>query len=213
MKQANYLKIISLDCVGSTNDYAFSLACLGQREVTIIRAKEQIKGRGRGANKWMSVKDKGLYFSFILRPDNPVDQIVMLPLLFSYGLAKVLSDIVKAKIKWPNDVFIGNKKIAGILVEARSKASGAEFVIAGIGINISSNKKDIPDTATSLFLENNILYDKEIIFKKIIEKELDLYRKFKKGNIETLIDEIKSDPKYVDIKTLDLIKTNIINLR
>jgi len=213
MKQTNYLKIISLDCVESTNDYAFSMACSGQREITIIKARQQTKGKGRGVNKWVSAKDKGLYCSFILRPDNSVDEIVMLPLLFSYGLAKALLGIVKARVKWPNDVFVGDKKIAGTLVEARSKVDNAEFVIAGVGININANKKDIPDRATSLFLENNKLYDEEAIFKEIVEKELDLYRKFKKGNMKSLLAEIKSDAKLVDIKTFDLVKSNIINLR
>jgi len=213
MEQDNYFKIIFLDSVESTNDYAFSLACSGQKEVTVVRAKQQTKGKGRGVNKWASAKDKGLYLSFILRPKNPIDQIVMLPLLFSYGLGKAIRGIVKPKIKWPNDVFIKDKKIAGVLVEARSNKEHAEFVVVGTGININAGKNDIPELATSLFLENNKIYDDETIFKNIIAEELALYRKFKKGNIDTLINNIKFDAELVDQGSLKLVKNNIVNLR
>ncbi len=191
MKKNNkYIKFINLDIVDSTNNYAFRLAEKGQKEITVIRAMNQTNGKGRLIRKWESPAAKGIYVSYLLRPDNSLGEIYLLPLIFSLGVAKVLKPIISNNIKWPNDVMINNKKIAGCLVEARSNSKKADFVIAGIGININSNPEDIPPAATSLKIETGYIYDQNKIFEQLTTEILSLYNNFKKGNINILIKQI-----------------------
>lgn len=187
-----YLKIINLKSVDSTNNYAFKLAEKGEREITVVKADVQTQGRGRKNKSWFSPKDKGIYASFILRPSNSPQKTVLLPLIFSLGVSKVLSDIVEAKIKWPNDVMVGDKKIAGILAEARGDKQRIEFVVVGCGVNINAKKEDIPSSATSLYLETTNTYNLEELFKKFIKEIISLYKEFKKDNIEFLLGEISN---------------------
>ncbi|MCK5493751.1 MAG: hypothetical protein KAJ14_11635, partial [Candidatus Omnitrophica bacterium] len=80
MKKNNkYIKLINLDIVDSTNNYAFTLAEKGQKEVTVIRAVTQTSGKGRLARKWDSPPEKGIYVSFLFRPENPISEIYLLP--------------------------------------------------------------------------------------------------------------------------------------
>ncbi|MCK4917907.1 MAG: biotin--[acetyl-CoA-carboxylase] ligase [Candidatus Omnitrophica bacterium] len=191
MKKNNkYIKLINLDIVDSTNNYAFTLAEKGQKEVTVIRAVTQTSGKGRLARKWDSPPEKGIYVSFLFRPENPISEIYILPLIMALGVSKVLSPIIANYIKWPNDVMIKDKKVAGCLIEARSNSEKVDFVIAGIGLNINSNLNDIPSIGTSLKIETGNIHDQGEIFKKLTTEILNLYNDFKKGNINILIKQI-----------------------
>ncbi len=185
----SFLKIIKLETVESTNNYARKLAEKGEKEITVIRAECQAKGRGRRSNKWSSPQG-GIYASFILKPLNPLREIAILPMLFALGVCKTLKGIVNAKIKRPNDVYVQNKKISGILVETCGNEKGVDFVIAGVGININTKSHEIPAFTTSLYLETSNNYSIEDLFKKLISNEINLYSEFKKGNMDKLIDQI-----------------------
>jgi BirA family biotin operon repressor/biotin-[acetyl-CoA-carboxylase] ligase len=191
MKANNsFLKIINFESVTSTNDYAYELAQEGFDEVVVVRAALQTKGRGRQGNTWVSPAGKGIYASFLLKPPNPLKEIIFLPLIFSLAVADSLKDIVDARIKWPNDVMVGESKICGVLVEARSLEQRADFVIAGVGINVNSKGEELPDCATSLYLETGKTYDIDELFRKFTTKAIALYNEFKKGNIEMLLDNL-----------------------
>jgi len=187
----SFLKIINLDSVDSTNDYAASLACDGFSEIVVVRANTQTKGKGRRGNEWVSPRNKGVYASFLLKPPNPLTEIVFLPIIFSLAVSQTLECILKATIKWPNDLMAGDKKIAGVLVEAKSSQRKVDFVIAGVGININSEKKELPDCATSLYVETGKTYDVDDFFKEFTTKAISLYTEFKKGNIEALLDKLE----------------------
>lgn len=187
---AKFLKIINLETVDSTNDYAFKLAGRGAKEITIVSAKEQMKGKGRFGRYWSSPKNTGIYISFILYPKKTMADLCLLPLFFSLGVARVLKGIVEAGIKCPNDIMVAGKKISGVLVEAKTVKKNPEFVIAGIGLNINSKSKDIPETATSLFLETNKTYDLEKIKKQLINEELAIYKDFTDNKQDLLLREV-----------------------
>ena len=204
----NTLKIINLQKVDSTNEYALKLAEAGEKEIILIRAKEQLQGRGRQGNFWHSPANKGIYASFLLRPDNPLGQIKLLPLIFSLGVINIFPKDITAQIKFPNDVLVNRKKIAGILVEARSSGERTEFVIAGIGININSGQKEIPLEATSLFLETKKTYDIDTIFKQLVNQTLGLYKEFKSGNIKNLMD--KTSQFLPEASKLNLMNNSIV---
>ena len=105
-----HLKIIHLKTVTSTNDYAYQLAEKGEKEITVVLADKQTKGRGRLKKKWHSPINKGIYASFILRPKN-TKKIPLLSLIAALAVLKALKGILPLKIEWPNDLMAGDKKI------------------------------------------------------------------------------------------------------
>ncbi|MBU1121475.1 MAG: biotin--[acetyl-CoA-carboxylase] ligase [Candidatus Omnitrophota bacterium] len=186
----NHLKIIKLDTVDSTNKYAWRLAEKGEDEVVVVISRAQTRGHGRRNRQWFSPKDKGVYVSFLLRPRNNLHQVCLLPLILSLSVVRLFKDVLPLKIKWPNDVMSGNKKIAGILVQARSKKDKVDFVVAGIGINIQSRQEDLPPEATSVYIETAKTQKIDEVLKKLITEVNILYKEFKAGNIKALLDEI-----------------------
>lgn len=140
------------DVVTSTNDVAHELAAQGAAEGTIVVAAEQTKGRGSRGRVWLSPPGVNLLVSVVLRPKTPVDRLGELAFVAAVAVAGALRDRcgLDARIKWPNDVRVGGKKISGIIVEA-----SAGCAVLGIGINV--NWIDLPEeiagTATSIALE------------------------------------------------------------
>ncbi len=179
-------RIITLDTVDSTNAYAFRLAEKGEPEIIAVRALHQSQGRGRRDNVWISPKNVGIYASFLLQPTNALSEIVWLPLFFSYTVVHSLEPLVKATIKWPNDILINNKKVGGVLIEAKSTGQRTDFVIAGIGLNVNSRPDQLPTDATSLYMETKKTYEIDEMFEKILATIISIYNEFKKGNIEVL---------------------------
>ncbi|MBU6474387.1 MAG: biotin--[acetyl-CoA-carboxylase] ligase [Alphaproteobacteria bacterium] len=149
-KLAPPLSLVALRTVGSTNDHARNLARNGHPAGVVVWAHEQTAGRGRQGNGWVS-NAGNLFMTIILRPQVNAAQIGQLSLLAGVALANVLADIVPPehdiRLKWPNDLFIGGKKAAGILVETESQgALQVPWVVVGIGVNI----KHAPENAASL---------------------------------------------------------------
>lgn len=135
--------------VSSTNDELRALAEKGMAEGLVLVAEEQTAGRGRRGAEWFSPKGESLAFSVLLRPLDPKAFWHRLSLVAGLAVAEAVERFVPlAEIKWPNDVLIGGKKIAGILVEA-----GSDFVIVGIGINVNTDTFPEGLAATSLAIE------------------------------------------------------------
>jgi len=173
----HYLKVINLDSVASTNDYAWREVESGAKEITVVRADTQTKGRGRRGRGWISGPG-GLYASFVLTPEKPIADLYFLPLVMASAVAKILGRYVDVRLKWPNDILCGNKKIAGILVETK-RFKGVGFAVAGIGININTAAGDLPDTATSLYIAAGKEYNIMEIFRGLLAEEIKVYKKFK----------------------------------
>ncbi|RLF31359.1 MAG: biotin--[acetyl-CoA-carboxylase] ligase [Thermoplasmata archaeon] len=190
-----YFKIVKLKNVTSTNNYAYKLAQGGQREITCVVAKSQSKGKGRMGRKWVSKSGKGIYVSFIFRPDVGLEKVNLLSIAIALAAVKALNHIIPLKIKWPNDVIVGNKKIGGVLLEACSGAKYPLFVIAGLGLNVNSGIKDMPRGATSLFLETKRKYEIDKIFKRIVKEVIILYKDFKRGYYKVIVEEAAD---YID---------------
>ncbi|MDT8336407.1 MAG: biotin--[acetyl-CoA-carboxylase] ligase, partial [Candidatus Izemoplasmatales bacterium] len=128
-------KIISFDIIDSTNDYIKKhLESLSHG--AIVTASQQSKGRGRLNNTWQSPLGN-LYFSFILKQNTKQEDLFSLQIKVSLALIKLLEVYnVTSKIKYPNDVLVNNKKIAGILIET-SGYTNIESIIIGIGLNLN----------------------------------------------------------------------------
>lgn len=139
--------LVSLDEVDSTNDY---LRRSPSRPGTVVVAKRQTQGRGRRDNRWQSVEGQSLTFSVYLRPEAPLALWPRLSLAAGLAVAETLESMgYEAGVKWPNDVWIRGRKVAGILVE--SSEAGA---VVGIGLNLGMREFDSGIEATSLQIED-----------------------------------------------------------
>ena len=136
-------RIIRLEEVGSTNDYARGIA-EESPEGTVVIAKRQTAGRGRKGRKWAS-PEGGLWMSVILKPEKTDPRLVFVGAL---AVADTLAGFgITGWIKWPNDVWVGEKKIAGILTEGKA----GKFVVMGIGLNVNNEiPEELKESATSM---------------------------------------------------------------
>jgi len=102
--------------------------------------------------EWSSPKHKGIYVSLVLRPELLPGQLPILTLLAAVSVCEAIKEVsaVEARIKWPNDIIIDNKKIGGILTELSAEADEVRFVVIGIGLNVNNDKKSLVPGATSL---------------------------------------------------------------
>lgn len=138
-------QIIRLQSVASTNDYAWKLALEGAPHGLVVVADQQTGGRGRRGRSWLSPPGMNLTFSFVLRPPLPLPAIPPLSLVAAVALFSCLeSHIPHLAIKWPNDLYCGDRKLAGILSEMKLDGREPEFVIVGIGVNVNSQADDWP---------------------------------------------------------------------
>jgi len=152
--------------VGSTNDELRILAEQGLGAGMVMVAEEQFAGRGRRGAEWFSQSGESLAFSILLRPSAERALWPRFSLVAGLAVAEALeAHLPMVDIKWPNDVIIGGKKVAGILVEA-----GRDYVIVGIGINV--NTENFPEglMATSLYLESGRKTLREEVLLGVIER-------------------------------------------
>lgn len=120
----------------STNDDARDLARAGALEGTVVLAAAQTAGRGRLGREWLSPAG-GAYLSAVLRPNVAPARVAVLSLVVGLGIVRALARLgIDSRIKWPNDVLIGRRKVAGVLLEMAAEADAVEWVVAGIGLNV-----------------------------------------------------------------------------
>ena len=124
----------------STNERARHLAGAGAPHGTLVTAGEQTAGRGRQGRTWTAPAGRALLLSLVLRVDDPA----LIPLQAGVAVAATVGDA--ARIKWPNDVLVEGRKVAGILVEGRPQEGWA---VLGIGMNVAVRPEDFPPVATS----------------------------------------------------------------
>ncbi len=144
-------RLLIRESAGSTNDEARELAQAGAAEGLIVLAERQTAGRGRRGAAWFSPQGESLAFSVLLRPTEPKALWPRLALAAGLAVAEAVESFgLQAGIKWPNDVWIRQLKVAGILVEA-----GTDFAIVGIGINVKTTEfpPEVAEIATSLMIE------------------------------------------------------------
>jgi BirA family biotin operon repressor/biotin-[acetyl-CoA-carboxylase] ligase len=164
-------KINRIKSCSSTNDLAKEMALSGEEEGTVIISDEQTKGRGMKGRKWYSARKKGIYLSVILRPPHP--NISLLPLVAGLAVTDAVFDSVglRIKLKWPNDLIWGKKKLGGILCEGGFLGDRINYAILGIGLNVNHGRGDFPEEirhqATSLKLISKKDVDENIVLKNL----------------------------------------------
>jgi BirA family biotin operon repressor/biotin-[acetyl-CoA-carboxylase] ligase len=150
-------QLLCYDSIGSTNDEAKHLARDGAEEGTLVWALEQIAGRGRRGRGWVSPRGN-LYLSLVLRPDCPAGRAPQLgfvtALAVGDALRAVLPRIERLTYKWPNDVLIDGRKIAGVLLESETVGSEKlSFIVVGVGVNLTVSPHGMEFPATSIMEE------------------------------------------------------------
>lgn len=147
------------ESIGSTNTEAMAWAREGASDGAVVATGHQTEGRGRWGRTWASSPGKLLQFSMVLRPRLPLDQLGLVTTALGVACADAIENVcgLSPTIKWPNDVRIGGRKVAGILVETHVTGPALDFAIAGIGINVGWTRAEIPGellgSATSLAIE------------------------------------------------------------
>lgn len=179
-------KIVVLESAASTNDIAAEYAKDKTNEGLAIFAEEQTAGRGRGANRWYSDKADSLIVSIVLSEEKLNTET--LSLTSAIATAEAISDT--AKIKWPNDVIMNNKKVAGILLELKPNRKGFSYIL-GIGINCHQKAGSFPaelqNAATSIDIENGSFIDRNILAKRLLTS-IDHWLETAKQNTEEVIE-------------------------
>ncbi len=132
--------------VESTNDVAFDLAKKDATEGTVVVADAQTKGRGRLQRKWISPPGFNLYMSIIFRPSIPSKDASIMTLVSAIALFEAVNSYgIKCRIKWPNDLLIGRRKVAGVLTEMEPDGDRVQFVLVGLGINLNMTRTMMND--------------------------------------------------------------------
>lgn len=162
----------------STNDVVEKLARDGVREGAVVFAESQTKGRGRLGRKWISPGRKGLWFSVLLRPDLRPQETTQLTVASATALRRAIESEtgLKPEIKWPNDILVGGKKVAGILTELSAELDRVKHVILGIGVDVNLDAAEFPaelkKTATSLSIERGEIVSRAELAVTVL-RELD----------------------------------------
>ena len=179
------------ESIDSTNAAAKDLALKGAPEGTVVVAEHQTKGKGRLKRSWLSLPGENILFSVIFYPQISTDRVFRLTMLASIAAVKAVRRICKvdAKIKWPNDLYINEKKVCGVLTEFSADFDSVHYTVVGIGLNVNfeiSKNSEIENIATSLMEECGEKISRLSVFTALLE-ELDLlYKAFVKTGGEGL---------------------------
>lgn len=175
-------KIHYFDAVSSTMNLAFELGLKDSPDGTLVLAETQTKGRGRLGRGWSSPKYKGIYVSLILRPKILPSAASLLTLLCAVSVCEAIKEItdLDTQIKWPNDILIRNKKVAGILTELNAEMDAVRFVVVGIGLNVNNDKKTLVASATSLKEQKKEDVNRIALLQEILRRIEAYYLSFEK---------------------------------
>lgn len=180
-----------LDQIGSTNDYLKQLGAQGCKSGTVAATREQVAGKGRLGRTWQSKRDENIAFSVLLRPKMAPSEVAPVTPLAGLAVCKALREFtaLDCRIKWPNDVIVGKKKLCGILTEMSAEFDAVEYIITGIGINVDqiAFPEEIAYKATSLLLETGRHYDKNKLLACILNQ---LEYEFMRSNLELRSDSL-----------------------
>ena len=189
--------------IGSTNSYARELVKQGAPEGTVVLADYQSNGKGRLGRHWQSSKGANILMSLILRPKINIEAIRCITLATSDILISALEKSIKKeglakikfKVKWPNDIMVDGKKIAGVLCESSVREKAVEYVVVGLGINVNQDisqlSEDIRSKTTSISAETARHFQRETLIAQLLLKYEQNYIHFERTNYDQGINNWK----------------------
>ncbi len=178
--------------IDSTNVRARMIADEGAPEGSVVVAETQLKGKGRRGRPWFSPAGQGIYVSVILRPRVPPSEATQLVLMAAVAAAETLlaHAAVPITVKWPNDILIGGKKIAGILTEMRLDGDRIDHVVIGMGVNVNTPAKSlqpkIETLATSFYAITGRTFPRAEMLRTYLEKLEYWYTIFRERRFEPI---------------------------
>jgi len=216
----------------STNDIIERFARDGVKEGVVVFAESQTRGRGRLGRKWVSPAKKGLWFSILLRPDLRPHETTQLIVASATALRRAIETQtgLEPEIKWPNDILIRGKKIAGILTELSAEVDRVKYVIIGIGVDVNLAARDFPQDlkkiATSLKIESgksisraelavNILRELDADYQRICANEFEHVAEEWEKHCKTIGEEvvIRTGPREIRGRAESLAEDGALLLR
>lgn len=184
--------LLHLDRVGSTNDYAKEyLSKTTPNNGAVILADEQFAGRGQAGSTWTAEPAKNLTFSIIYRSDFlPAAAQFGLSMAVALGLREAVADLLgealPIRIKWPNDIYAGDSKLAGILIENIIQGANLSKSVIGIGLNV--NSADFPEAfrAASLLTVSGRTFDRMSVLDRVLQKIESRFLRLRSGDVANL---------------------------
>lgn len=159
---------------------------------TLFISEVQTGGKGRLGRSWNSQRGTGIWMSLLLKPEVPPQEIPQITLIAGIAVCRAVGN--GAKIKWPNDIVIGSRKICGILTEMSAEMERVNYVICGMGINVNTPAfpDELADKATSLLIETGIPHEREPIAAAVMNEFEPLYKQFLEKGFASVLDEYRS---------------------
>ena len=187
-------KIHYFEYLDSTMNLAMQLGMKLAPSGTLVLAESQTKGRGRLGRSWFSPKYKGIYLSLILRPQIAPAVSPVLTLLAAVSICEAVKKILDldVQIKWPNDVFINNKKFTGILTEMNAEVDKINFVVIGIGLNVNNDKKSLISQSASLKEHYGQTINRVALLQELLRRIENNYFILENKGSEVIIDKWRS---------------------
>ncbi len=189
-------RLILLQNIHSTNDYAWELLSTLPSEGTVIQALEQSKGRGQKGNVWESEPGKNLLMSLIVQPHwLPSYRLYDLSIITSLALVQLFDHMLTSNqsisIKWPNDILVGKKKICGILIENQLEGKYLKYSVIGVGLNVNQTtfSSQLQPNVTSIKLQLGIEYPLDEVRKLFMRSFEKLYTRLKSNERISLKNE------------------------
>ncbi|WP_300674257.1 biotin--[acetyl-CoA-carboxylase] ligase [Desulfoluna sp.] len=196
--QVGKTSIVHHALTDSTNIRARELAREGAPSGTLVVAEAQSAGKGRKGRSWLARPGEGLLFSLILRPDMEPSRAALITLMTAVSVAEALIQEtgIDARIKWPNDILVGGKKLAGILTEMSMELDAVDYVIVGLGLNINTPAEafhpDIQEIATSVMAESSAAFSRVALLRAILSRFEAHYKTLTEQGPESMLSRWKT---------------------
>ncbi|MFO7535004.1 MAG: biotin--[acetyl-CoA-carboxylase] ligase [Kiritimatiellia bacterium] len=189
--------LLWLPDVDSTNRWLTEKADAGTPEGLAVTADTQTAGRGRLNRDWFSPPGLNLYASLLLRPDVPLDRVASLSILLGLAVRRAVRSLapeLEPRLKWPNDIWLGGRKLCGILCDMRAEPDRVRHVVAGIGMNVNTGLQDFPPalhaTATSLRLAAHRSFSRAAVLAALLNALEPVYHEWVRTGLASFADEL-----------------------
>ncbi len=186
-------EVVCLEETDSTNARAYELGEAGGQDGTVVIADRQTAGKGRLGRRWESPGGVNLYLSVLLRPVLPPRYAPQLTFVSAVAVAQAIEEVggLRASVKWPNDILLKGRKVAGLLNEMNAETERIHYVILGIGVNLNMTREQFPQDlrypASSVALETSAVVSR-LAFTRCLLRRLDsLYRLYLGQGIEPIL--------------------------
>ena len=197
------LSVIGFSEIGSTNDEALKRVREGAPTGLLVFAEHQTAGKGRKGRSWASPPGSGLCFSLVVHPASPRRHWPLLSLLTSVAVARSLEELpgrgitrgsLRVDLKWPNDVLLSGKKVAGILIETADSSGGSGAAVVGVGVNvgIDSVPPGMEDSATSVSREAGTGVPRRALLVAFLRHFQQEYLLFERGERQAILEHWKT---------------------